>query len=145
MIPTHIIIHHSLTEDGKTVSWDAIRRYHMDPQGPYKMLDIGYHYGIELINDRLEILVGRMMTDVGAHCRQGGMNSHSLGIMLCGNFDLRPPGDARIELLLRFVKSLQLTWKIGNDRVKRHTDYAPEKSCPGKLFPWEQFKTLLEK
>jgi hypothetical protein len=47
MNPEYIVIHHSLTPDNQTVSWNAIRRYHIDVN---KWADIGYHYGIENIN-----------------------------------------------------------------------------------------------
>jgi N-acetylmuramoyl-L-alanine amidase len=135
MKPEYIIIHHSLTEDGQTVSWGAIRNYHL-AQG---WNDIGYHYGIELIGGHYEILFGRMPDLVGAHCKQEDMNRRSLGICLVGNFDLAPPPAMALKLLTVLVKSLQNTWVIPTSNVKRHSDYATYKSCPGKLFPWKEF------
>ncbi len=40
MKPEHIIIHCSGTEDSETVSWSAIRRYHIYDNG---WANIGYH------------------------------------------------------------------------------------------------------
>lgn len=139
MKPTHIIIHHSLTEDGKTVSWDAIRKYHVETNG---WNDIGYHYGIELVNDRYEILVGRMQDVVGAHCKEQGMNNASLGICLIGNFDIYSPLPVQLDMLVKLVRSLQTVFNIPVNSVHKHSEFAP-KSCPGNMFPWDAFKTML--
>jgi N-acetylmuramoyl-L-alanine amidase len=143
MVPTHIVIHHSLTKDGQTVSWGAIRKYHTDPNGIYKMIDIGYHYGIELVGDRHEVLVGRMMNETGAHCREEGMNRRSLGICCIGNFDIAEPPFIQLELLIKLVNSLMDCFDIPRANVKRHRDYATYKSCPGWLFPWDSFLARL--
>lgn len=135
MKPTHIIIHHSLTNDGQTVSWDAIRWYHTHTRG---WNDIGYHAGIELVGGRYEILMGRMLNEVGAHCKEGGMNRRSIGICMAGNFDVAQPPAAQLDLLVRLTKSYMDIFGIPKENVDRHSDYAP-KSCPGKLFPWDNF------
>jgi hypothetical protein len=53
--PNKIILHHSATADGPTVSWGAIRRFHVVECA---WGAIGYHYGIELVGDYYEVLIG---------------------------------------------------------------------------------------
>jgi N-acetylmuramoyl-L-alanine amidase len=133
----YIILHHSLTTDGDTVSWNAIRRYHtLELQWD----DIGYHYGIEFIDDRYEILAGRMLTDAGAHCRQQGMNRRSLGICFVGNFDLIRPLPVQWDMGLKLVRSLMTVFGVPREHVCGHREFAEEKSCPGVLFDIEQFR-----
>jgi N-acetylmuramoyl-L-alanine amidase len=136
MIPSYIVIHHSLTKDGQTVSWGAIRKYHVETLG---WNDIGYHFGIELINDHYEILVGRMMTEVGAHCKEQGMNNRSVGICVVGNFDVDILNTLQMEMLVKLVKSIKAVFAIPKANVKQHHEYASYKSCPGTQFPWDQF------
>jgi len=137
MIPTHIIVHHSLTEDGSTVSWNAIRKYHL-AQG---WIDIGYHFGIERIGDVYEILAGRMMNETGAHTV--GMNSCSMGICCVGNFDISPLPTEQLDTLVKLTKTLMVLFSIPKEHVKRHSDYASYKSCPGTQFPWDTFHSRL--
>jgi N-acetylmuramoyl-L-alanine amidase len=140
MIPTSIILHHSLTADSQTVSWSAIRRYHTKTLG---WNDIGYHYGIEKVGDHYEILVGRLMTQIGAHTKQESMNAKSLGICLIGNFDdIEPPGE-QFDLSLRLVKSLQFIIGIPTDKVYGHREFASYKTCPGKRFDLDKFRSIL--
>jgi len=136
---THITLHHSLTKDSGTVSWDAIRRYHMNK----KYDDIGYHFGIELINKRHEILVGRMLNEKGAHCIQQGMNRQSIGIVFIGNFDIAKPPHQMWILGLRFVGSLMSIFGIPRENVRGHREYASYKSCPGWQFKMNVFRNSL--
>jgi N-acetyl-anhydromuramyl-L-alanine amidase AmpD len=141
MKPTHIVIHHSLTKDNATVSWDAIRWYHTHTNG---WTQIGYHLGIELIGNHYEVLMGRMMNEVGAHCKDGGMNSKSIGICLVGNFDHDPPCIAQMDILIKLTRSLMELFSIPAENVNRHSDFAGYKSCPGTAFPWSAFKAAIQ-
>lgn len=135
MIPTDITLHHSLTTDTGTVSWNAIRRYHTHELG---WTAIGYHFGIELVGDRYEVLLGRMMNVPGAHCKEEHMNSKSLGICFVGNFDLHPPEDSQLMVGKNLLRALMEILNIPKERIYRHSDFAKYKTCPGLLFPFTE-------
>jgi len=140
MIPRKIIIHHSLTEDGKTVSWGAIRKYHMtDPK--HKYIDIGYHAGIELVNDQHEILMGRMWDKQGAHTF--GQNEGSLGLCFVGNYDEREPSDEMYKKGAEIIRLWMKLYHIDILDIYRHHDFATYKTCPGLQFDIIKLRDLL--
>ena len=151
--PEYIIIHHSLTQDSGTVSWGAIRKHHTDPAGPYRFQSIGYHWGLELVGDYYEILVGRTMEEEGAHCQEAGMNRRGVGVCCVGNFDLAPPSEAQLMALARLVTWLMTELNIPQDKVIGHRDaglmtgfdwrVGQYKTCPGRTFDLEAFRKLL--
>ena len=144
MIPKRIINHHSLTKDSGSVSWGAIRNWHMGITGgeenyytKHPMIDIGYHFGLEMIGDHCEILVGRMMNEQGAHTK--GQNRDSIGICWVGNFDKDEVHPEMWNLGVRFVASLCETLHIEPDETYGHCDFST-KSCPGNRFNVASFK-----
>lgn len=149
----YIVIHHSLTKDGDSVNWDAIRKYHMEVNG---WNEIGYHFGIERIKDDYHIMLGREMDKMGAHAKDGGFNKKSFGICIVGNWDLEVPPDKPWILAIMFTKKLieYLATKgmpipinnvIGHREAQEMAGLPPEgrKSCPGKLFDINKFRQEL--
>ena len=119
----HIIIHHTATT-GETTRFESVRYHHVNTNG---WRDIGYHYFIE---HNGIIKVGRMETVNGAHCRDDGMNSKSLGIALAGDFTKEKPTDQQIQSLKKLIESIKQRYPIesvlGHNEVKgANTD------CPG--------------
>lgn len=145
---THIIIHHSLTPDSGTVSWDAIRRYHTQYLG---WSDIGYHFGIERVGDDVRIFAGRPMERHGAHVKDGGFNTRSIGICVVGNYDLEEPSPEHILAAGMLCRRLMNFGTIPPAAVLGHREAqsqagVPEhqrKTCPGGLFSMSKFRTNL--
>ena len=133
-----IILHHSLTKDSVTVSWGAITNYHINHNG---WDDNGYHFGIELINNRYEILVGRMLNIRGAHCRNH--NEGSIGICLIGNFNETYIPANQWDLALRLCRSLMDIFFLTPKDVYRDRDFHSRKTCPGKNFNIYEFRRQL--
>lgn len=138
---SHIIIHHSLTKDGTSKDWEAIRKWHMGLIGssdetradynPYvknPMRDVGYNWGLEFINGRLEYQEGRSMNIDGAHTL--GMNQKALGICIVGNWNTVEPSHQHYFLTACLCRELMLKFKIPIENVLPHWAFA-NKSCPG--------------
>ncbi len=152
--PRFIIIHHSATKDSRTFSWDDIRRYHTTPPpGGRGWTDIGYHFGVEQIDDGYEIMIGRMPDEEGAHTKELAMNQLGFGVCLVGNFDEQPPPDPALAKLRDVVRWLMRAYDIPARNVLGHREVGMRagfdwqqgqyKSCPGKLFNMEDFRASL--
>jgi N-acetyl-anhydromuramyl-L-alanine amidase AmpD len=167
--PTWIVIHHSLSPDGQTRDWDAIRKYHMSfrYQGdiiteqtyeeyknagktaglerPWK--DIAYHIGIEEVAGVLAVQKGRPIGAIGAHAL--GFNDCSIGVCVVGNFDKEAPTESRLFLLGSVCRDLQSLYGIVWDHVIGHREtftirgVPVEKSCPGAQFDLVKFRERL--
>lgn len=140
---SHIVIHHSLTKDGKELNWRAIRKFHIEEHG---WRDIGYHYGIERVGDDITIQYGRPVTQIGAHV--AGMNSNTIGICIVGNYDkIKPPKDM-LERAGAVVRTLQSAFAVPRSRVIGHREAQKmlgmkkeeRKSCPGTKFDMDMFR-----
>ena len=140
MIPTKIILHHSATKDSGTVSWNAIRRYHVNV---CSWGDIGYHFGIEFITDpgdpkgSYEIITGRTLDRAGAHT--SGQNSSSIGVCFVGNFDEGPVPPEQWRQGVKIVKWLCTHYGILPKDIYGHREFSP-KTCPGAQFDIEAFR-----
>ena len=129
---THIGIHHSLTADGTVFNWRAIRNWHINENG---WSDVGYHYGVELIDNTYEVLVGRPLHQTGAHIKENNMNKKAIGICFVGNYDEKSPSSEMIDVACkRLIIPLMKIFNIDQAHIDFHRDHASYKSCPGKMF-----------
>jgi N-acetylmuramoyl-L-alanine amidase len=151
----YLVIHHSATKDGKVFDWNAIRNYHINVN---KWKDIGYHFGIENINDSIEILIGRLPMYIGAHIY--GLNSISLGVCIIGNYDEEILPDEKYQKLLGLLEYLIPLYNIKLDKIIGHRDvkvlydlgiisyevYQQNiKTCPGLNFSMKKVRQDISK
>ena len=123
---TELIIHCSDTPAGREVTVQDITDWHRS-RG---FSTIGYHYVI-YIDGSLHF--GRPESEVGAHCRDGGHNRHSIGICYIGGrtadgkayADTRTP--AQKKTMLALLQSLKARYPQA--RVYGHRDFAA-RECP---------------
>jgi len=135
---THIVLHHSYTEDGKTVDWTAIKRYHIEEKG---WDDIGYHFGIERVDDKYQLMIGRPLSKVGAHT-QGQMNYKAIGICIIGKYDFKLPNKEAIRLLRKLVWTLKAHFKIVDENIHCHSEHSG-KTCPGLSIKPDIWRLIL--
>lgn len=150
---THVVVHHSLTQDGQTVDWDAIARYHTaPPPAGHGWLAIGYHLGIERHAGRITVHRGRPFDMPGAHCVEARMNQVSLGVCIVGNYDLAAPDAAIWEHAAIVVGAVARIFDVPAQRIIGHREAGAlagfnwkipgqYKSCPGRLFDMDAFRT----
>jgi N-acetylmuramoyl-L-alanine amidase len=119
-----IIIHCTATPEGRDVSIDEVRRWHVKERG---WRDVGYHFLIRLDGTVEE---GRPIEMTGAHTR--GHNWDSIGIAYAGGMskDMTEPKDTRTdEQKESFVDLLCQLHDCYGGTVYGHRDFS-EKACP---------------
>lgn len=129
-----IVLHHSASEDvpvAEIHAWHLARGW----------AGIGYHF---LIRKNGSIERGRPQDMIGAHAG-AGVNDHSIGICLCGNFMHDQPSEPQLVSLIKLTAWLNSCYRAsaGEINVKLHRQVAATE-CPGKLFPEKQFINRLQ-
>lgn len=172
-----IVIHHSLTKDRAEIpDWDAIRRYHTSYVVDGKIVteeeynnfkineprkhwfkkpwrDIGYHFGIELVQGQYVIQPGRSLAETGAHARAQGkpniFNEEGIGICVVGNYDISEPPEGAVSQLVYLCRMLMGVFDIPKSQIIGHRDIYPYfglpqyKSCPGKMFDVDKVRSMI--
>lgn len=145
---THVVVHHSYSEDGGTTFNSlAIRRYHMETKGWH---DVGYHFLVEMVNGEPQIIGGRPMREPGAHCRELNMNNCSIGICVIGSYDAAPPPEAIWNKAVSLIQDQMMTFGIPAANVIGHREVGlmagfdwtkgQFKTCPGRSFDMEKLR-----
>ena len=137
LVPNKIILHCSATKDTESVSWEAIKRYHTQNKG---WRDIGYHYGIERVGDRIQLLRGRPWWERGAHCRAANRNFDSLGLCVVGEYDSNPPPPEIYDATVRALTMMCSLFWIKAEDVYGHREFESHKTCPGSKWDLDKLR-----
>ncbi len=100
---------------------------------------IGYH---KVVLPDGSVADGRPEYAVGAHAK--GVNSHSVGITVVGDFDVSLPSPAQMAALVALTADLVGKYYVDASRVVGHRDVYQDTTCPGRMFPWAEFKRALQ-
>lgn len=131
-----IVIHHTGNDEDDDLSAKRINEIH---QGN-GWVCIGYHY---VIRKNGTIEVGRPHWTVGAHAQ--GENYHTIGIHLCGNFNLASPKPAQIESAAMLLANVCTDYglPIDHNHIVGHRDLMST-ACPGNNL-YNQLQTIIGK
>lgn len=133
-----ITIHHSLSQDGDSLNWRAIRKYHTGKGWD----DVGYHFGIEKVKGEVEVLVGRPLYRDGAHCL--GSNEDTIGICIVGNYGVEDLDSKIKNKLVQLISSLCYCLDIPFDEVMGHKERDKSRTCPGDFFNLSEIRNLVK-
>lgn len=131
-----IVIHHTGNPTDDDLSSVQINKSHQASGWTC----IGYHY---VIRKDGHIEIGRPHWTVGAHAY--GENSHTIGIMVCGNFDIAEPTPAQIESLSMLVANICFDYGLpaSSSRIVGHRDLMAT-ACPGTTL-YRELTTIIGK
>lgn len=123
--------------------------YNNDNELPYKVrnqrgngwMDIGYHVVIRY-NGELEF--GRAYTSSGAHCRDMGMNSKSIGVCFSGHGDIRDfTKEQKNSFQLWYNDVAYKKYNILVKNVWGHRETGANKTCPGTKVSMDNLRRNL--
>jgi N-acetylmuramoyl-L-alanine amidase len=133
-----VMIHHSAGHDHPSADTQAIRRFHVEGRG---WDDIGYHFLVERLGDRYEVIAGRPLYLQGAHCP--GVNATAVGVCLVGDFTDNPPPQEQLLVASRLVAGLCYVFGVAASSVAMHRNLRATE-CPGAKFDLAHFRKLVE-
>lgn len=122
-----VVIHHTGNPTDDDLSAEEINASHQ-AQG---WTCIGYHY---VIRKDGTIEEGRPHWTVGAHAY--GDNDHTIGIHVCGNFEIGEPTQAQIESLAMLLANICYDYglPITKEYVVAHRDLMATACCGENLY-----------
>ena len=133
---TMLVIHHTGNPSDDDLSAAELHDSHL-AQG---WAGIGYHF---VIRKSGQVEIGRPSECLGAHAY--GENNHTIGIHVCGNFEIAAPTDAQVESLAKLIADLTEIYGLQNtsDCVVGHRDLMAT-ACPGQNL-YSLLQTVLGK
>lgn len=122
-----VVIHHTGNPTDDDLSAEEINTSHQ-AQG---WTCIGYHY---VIRKDGNIEEGRPHWTIGAHAY--GDNDHTIGIHVCGNFEIGEPTQAQIESLAMLLANVCYDYglPIDKEHVVAHRDLMATACCGKNLY-----------
>lgn len=147
-----IVMHHTYSPE--LPIWDRdygkiINRYHYETNG--WQLGLGYNFLITWnpnnIDDfRIQASYRWIHQMAGAHTvnrknYQNGISANykTIGIGVCGNFDVYEPSETLYSKIKNFTDTLQLKLNIPKNNIWRHENF-DYKTCPGSKFNVSKLK-----
>jgi N-acetylmuramoyl-L-alanine amidase len=138
----YIIIHHSATEEGDAYYFNILHRRR-------GWNEIGYDFVIDngtkgKQDGAIEVSPRWTNQENGAHCHAAEMNSKGIGICLVGNFSKEQVSEKQMDSLLYLVNVLKKYYNISMSHIMGHGQVPGARTeCPGKYFPWQEFRKRL--
>ena len=137
---THIVIHHTATDQGSAFSVDGLHHQRGWENG------LGYDFLIDngtrgKTIGQIEVGPRWMKQMDGAHTKQGDWNKKAIGIAVVGNYSETGLPDKMADQLVFLVTTLKTFYRIPDQNIVGHRDVpGAATECPGKFFPWNEFK-----
>ena len=134
----YLIVHHTVSPDGKTLNGPAVVRWHVEHNG---WPAVGYHVMVEDVRgDTAVVQWGRGLHYAGAHCKEDSMNFRSWGLCVVGNYDDNAPPSHVWDAAIQTAAILCMAGGIPIANIRPHREFATYKSCPGKQFDMTKFR-----
>jgi hypothetical protein len=114
--------------------------------------DVGYHGCWENVNGVYQFKMGRPWNMAGAHAGVGKDNTYNethLGLCVVGNWDTIEPPKGLWDLCLKSTREIMARLKIDKVNVIGHYEVYDKlglprkKSCPGKMFSMDRYRSAL--
>ena len=122
-----IVVHHTGDPEDDDLSAEEIHRIHQIGNG---WAGIGYHY---VIRKNGQVEIGRPDWAVGSHAY--GYNSHTIGVHVCGNFEIAEPTQYQLESLAYLLGWLCDEYNLNpREDIVAHRDLMATACCGENLY-----------